>query len=132
MLFRSKLGHFVGKIGTWLTFSDDKRLFYPQNGRAFGQQIWRELAAKLQLNLIKVAAHQAPKAVKQKTLAWLKDYVYLGYPDELADAQIRIALMREDDQLTALDNNANINDKYSLSYNDWLGYQTKKQVEFKK
>ena len=118
--------------GTWLTFSDDKRLFYPQNGRAFGQQIWRELAAKLQLNLIKVAAHQAPKAVKQKTLAWLKDYVYLGYPDELADAQIRIALMREDDQLTALDNNANINDKYSLSYNDWLGYQTKKQVEFKK
>jgi hypothetical protein len=114
------------QAGTWLTFSDDQREFYPHNGRAFGHQKWRELAAKLQLNLVKVAAHQAPKAVKQKTLAWLKDYVYLGFPDDQADAKVRLAIIREDDQLVTLDGSPQINEKYTLSYNDWLGYQTLK------
>ncbi|WP_197905400.1 CRISPR-associated helicase Cas3' [Thiosulfatimonas sediminis] len=114
------------QLGTWLTFSDDHREFYPHNGRAFGHKKWRELAAKLQLSLVKIAIHQTPKAVKQKNLAWLKDYLYLGYPDEQADAAIRIALIREDDQLITLDGSPQINEKYTLSYNDWLGYQTLK------
>lgn len=109
--------------GTWLTFSDGQRAFYPHNGRAFGHEKWRELAAKLQMNLIKVTHHTAPKAVSQKTLAWLKDYVYLGCPDEQADAQVRVAVIRDDDQLCTLDGNTLINDKYQLSYNDWLGYK---------
>jgi len=111
--------------GTWLTFTNDERIFYPKNGRVFGHQKWRENAAKLQLNLVKVAEYIAPKAVLQSSVAWLKDYVYLGHPEE-DKAQIRMALAREDDQLTALDGNTNINDKYTLSYNDWQGYQSQK------
>lgn len=111
--------------GTWFTFTNDERLFYPHNGRAFGHTAWRELAAKLQMNLVKVAIHTAPNPVSQSSLSWLKDYVYLGHPEQ-QDAQIRVALIREDDQLSALDCNIKINDKYQLSYNDWLGYETKK------
>lgn len=114
--------------GTWLTFSDGQREFYPHNGRAFGHTKWRELAAKLQMNLVKVATHTAPNAVTQKTLTWLKDYLYLGYPDENTDAKIRVACVRDDDQLSALDGNTKINDKYQLSYNDWLGYQSQKNT----
>jgi CRISPR-associated endonuclease/helicase Cas3 len=113
--------------GSWLTFIDGQREFYPHNGRALGHKKWRELAAKLQVHLVKVTHYTAPKAVSQKTLAWLKDYVYLGYPDEQADAQIRVALIRDDDQLCTLDGITQINDNYQLSYNDWLGYQSQKQ-----
>lgn len=112
--------------GTWLTFSDEQCEFYPHNGRAFGHAKWRELAAKLQMNLVKVATHTAPNAVTQKTLTWLKDYLYLGYPDENSDAQIRVACVRDDDRLSALDGSTQLNDKYQLSYNDWLGYQSQK------
>ena len=113
--------------GTWFTFTNDERLFYPHNGRAFGHTAWRELAAKLQMNLVKVAIHTAPNPVSQSSLSWLKDYVYLGHPEQ-QDAQIRVALIREDDQLSALDCNIKINDKYQLSYNDWLGYQSQKNT----
>ncbi|MDX1348092.1 MAG: CRISPR-associated helicase Cas3' [Thiomicrorhabdus chilensis] len=114
--------------GTWLTFSDNHREFYPHNGRAFGHQKWRELSAKLQMNLVKVASHTAPNSVLQSSLGWLKDYIYLGHPDENTDAKVRVALIRDDDQLCALDGNTQINDKYQLSYNDWLGYQSQKNT----
>jgi len=114
--------------GTWLTFSDSQREFYPHNGRAFGYKAWRELAAKLQLNLVKVTSHTGPKAVLQSSLRWLGDYVYLGQPDENKDANVRVALIREDEQLCALDGSTQINDKYKLSYNDWLGYQAQKNT----
>ncbi|SFR51591.1 CRISPR-associated helicase Cas3' [Thiomicrospira sp. ALE5] len=113
--------------GTWLTFSDGQREFYPHNGRTFGHTRWRELAAKLQMNLVKVATHTAPNAMLQSSLSWLKDYVYLGHPEQ-SDAQVRVAVIREDDQLSALDGNTQINDKYQLSYNDWLGYQSQKNT----
>ncbi|MBN2864954.1 MAG: CRISPR-associated helicase Cas3' [Thiotrichales bacterium] len=114
--------------GTWIMFSNEQREFYPHNGRAFGHAAWRELAAKLQLNLVKVAIHTAPKKVPQSSLSWLKDYLYLGHPDESSDAKIRIALIREDDLLTSVDGSAQINDKYSLSYNGWMGYQSQKNI----
>lgn len=111
--------------GTWLTFTNDERIFYPNNGRASGQNTWRGLAAKLQLNLVKVASHTAPKAISRESIKWLQDYVYLGHPEN-NDAQVRIALVKNDETLSALDGNTQINDKYLLSYSDYLGYQAQK------
>lgn len=113
--------------GTWLTLSDGQRAFFPHNGRAFGHRKWRELAIKLQMNIVKVPKHTAPNALLQASINWLKDYIYLGHPEE-ADAQVRVALIREDDQLCALDGSTQINDKYQLSYNDWFGYQSQKNT----
>ncbi|MBE0471308.1 MAG: CRISPR-associated helicase Cas3' [Methyloprofundus sp.] len=112
--------------GTWFTFSEGESEFYPHNGRAFGHQKWRELAAKLQMNLVKVAQQNAPKPVLQSSLSGLKDYIYLGHPEQ-SDAKVRVALIRDDDQLTAVDGNTAINDKNELSYNDWMGYQSRKK-----
>jgi len=112
--------------GSWLTFTNDETLFYPHNGRAFGQDEWRKLSAMLQRNIVKVADYLAPdKQLKTTLEGWLKDYIYLGAPDQ-TDAAIRVALVRDDDQLTTLDGSTSCNKAYQLSYNAYLGYQSQK------
>lgn len=115
-----------GQKGSWLTFTNDETLFYPHNGRAFGQDEWRHLSAMLQRNIVKVADYLAPdKQLKTTLEAWLKDYIYLGAPDQ-TEAFIRVALVGEDEQLTALDSFQISNRKYQLSYSAYLGYQSQK------
>jgi CRISPR-associated endonuclease/helicase Cas3 len=114
-----------GQKGSLLTFTNDETLFYPHNGRAFGQDEWRHLSAMLQRNLVKVADRLAPDNQLKTNLSWLKDYLYLGAPDQ-TDAHIRVALVGNDDQLTALDGFQTSNRKYQLSYNAYLGYQSQK------
>jgi CRISPR-associated endonuclease/helicase Cas3 len=114
-----------GQKGSWLTFTNDETLFYPHNGRAFGQDEWRHLSAMLQCNLVKVADHLAPDNQLKTNLSWLKDYLYLGAPDQ-KDAVVRVALVGDDEQLTALDGFKTYNRKYQLSYNAYLGYRAQK------
>lgn len=127
LLFKSIERNQVHKnqTGYWVTFLNEERVFYAHNGRAFGQDVWRSLAAKLQMNLVKVAEYSAPKAILRKDIEWLKDYVYLGHPDNTESA-VRIAFVRDDDLLLALDGSTYINEKYQLSYSDWMGYQSSK------
>jgi len=77
------------------------------------------------MNIVKVAEYSAPKAILRKDIDWLKDYVYLGHPDN-TDSAVRIALVRDDYLLSALDGSTQINEKYQLSYSDWMGYQSSK------
>ena len=127
LLFKSIERNQVHKnqTGNWITFLNEERVFFPHNGRAFGHDVWRSLAAILQMNLVKVAEYSAPKAILRKDIDWLKDYIYLGHPDN-TDSEVRIALVRNDDLLSALDGSTQINDKYQLSYSDWTGYQSQK------
>lgn len=114
-----------GQQGSWLTFTNNKTLFYPHNGRAFGQDDWRKLSAILQRNLVKVADYLAPESQNQKSLVWLQDYCYLGAQDQ-TDAVIRVALVGDDDQLIALDGSKSCNEAYQLSYNAYQGYRSQK------
>jgi CRISPR-associated endonuclease/helicase Cas3 len=114
-----------GQKGSLLTFTNDETLFYPHNGRAFGQDEWRHLSAMLQRNLVKVADHLAPDNQLKTNLSWLKDYLYLGAPDQ-KDAVVRVALVGDDEQLIALDGFQTSNRKYQLSYNAYLGYRAQK------
>jgi hypothetical protein len=79
----------------------------------------------LQCNLVKVADHLAPDNQLKTNLSWLKDYLYLGAPDQ-KDAVVRVALVGDDEQLTALDGFKTYNRKYQLSYNAYLGYRAQK------
>jgi len=71
-------------------------------------------------NTLKVTDYLAPKAVRKSQIKWLGDYFYLGKPEYDESVMLRIALVRDDDRLVALDG-AQVNDQYQLSYNAHLG-----------
>lgn len=126
LLRRLQLNQTVrGQIGSLLTFTNDETLFYPHNGRAFGQKEWRRLSAMIQRNLVKVADYLAPDKQLKNSLVWLKDYLYLGALDQ-TDAIVRVALVGDDEGLTALDGYQSCNNNYQLSYSAYMGYQSQK------
>ena len=111
-------------LGTWLTLLSDELVFLPHNGRAFGHNIWRELAAKLAQNTIKVAEYIAPKSMTKSQLNWLKDYFYLG--DQNSGDQnslLRVGLVDADDLVKTLDSYSEVNETYQISYNEYNGYK---------
>ncbi len=113
------------QLGTWVTLLSDEQLFLPHNGKALERKIWRNLAATLMQNTVKVAIHNAPNAQSLKSLNWLKDYFYLGHPDA-PTALIRVALVKDDDALKLFDGVGSVHDKYQLAYNALQGYQAEK------
>ena len=112
--------------GTWLTLLNRERLWLPQNGRFLPRSDWRALSATLMQNTLKVTDYLAPKAVNKSQLIGLADYFYLGKPEYDESDLLRVALVKEDESLVALDG-AQVNEKYQLSYNSWQGYFAKKR-----
>ena len=111
--------------GTRLILLNRERVWLPQNGRSLPRSDWRTLSATLMQNTLKVTDYLAPKAVNKSQLIGLADYFYLGKPEYDESDLLRVALVKEDESLVALDG-AQANDKYQLSYNSWQGYFAKK------
>lgn len=109
------------KQGTWVTLLNHERLWLPQNGRSLPRSKWREISATLMQNTLKVADYLAPNAVSKSQLNWLADYFYLGRPEYDESVMLRVALVRDDENLIGLDGEK-VNGKYQLSYNARLGY----------
>ena len=111
--------------GIWLTLLNRERLWLPQNGRSLPRSDWRTLSATLMQNTLKVTDYLAPKAVNKSRIIGLADYFYLGKPEYDESDLLRVALVKEDESLVALDG-AQANDEYQLSYNSQQGYFAKK------
>lgn len=119
---------FKNKSGALLTLLDNKQIFLPYNGKAFGHAVWREKAATLALHVVKIAVHQAPGPIIMKQLNWLKDYCYLGQQGS-NDSLLRVGLVGKEGQIMSLDGFSSTNDKYNLSYNNFLGYKAEKIIK---
>lgn len=109
---------------TTVCLLDGSRLELPCNGRKLSKPKWRELAAELTRHCLQVAEHIAPNAVPANSLFWLKDYFYLGNPQD-GESLLRVALVAPDGGLKALDGGP-VNEEYALSYDDRLGYRAVK------
>ena len=81
--------------------------------------IRRKIAAELLRNTVMVREYLAPKATT-KQLMWLKDYVYLG---DYEESPFRVAIVSESGELRGVDGEADILEKYTLSYDSCLGYR---------
>ncbi|MGM0439664.1 MAG: CRISPR-associated helicase Cas3' [Chlamydiota bacterium] len=115
-----------GQKGTWVTLLNGERLFLPHNGMAFGPWIRRKLAAKLNDNIVAVADYLAPAHQNARMLGWLKDYLYLGPPDQ-SEANVRVGMVRDDQLLVGLKGREEPNDKYDIYYSADSGYWVKKR-----
>ncbi|MHB1321386.1 MAG: CRISPR-associated helicase Cas3' [Acidithiobacillus ferrivorans] len=111
--------------GVTVTFLDGTKLFVPVNGRSLPRSTWRDVAATLLLNTLRVAEYLAPKPVNRQQIEWLGDYFYLGKPEYQESVMLRLALVNQDDMLRSIDGTV-INDKYRLSYNAKSGYLARK------
>jgi CRISPR-associated endonuclease/helicase Cas3 len=114
------------KQGACATLLSGERLFVPYNGRSLTRRKWREITATLMQNTVRVTDYLAPRAISKNHLQWLGDYFYLGRPEYDESTLLRVALVDESGELTALDKST-INDRYRLSYDATLGYRAIKQ-----
>ena len=87
---------------------------------------WRQTAASLMLNTVKVAPHQAPMVIPIKQLEWLKDYVYLGNEDE--ECPFRVAVVDASGSIKNL-NGGDASNTYQLTYGTEQGYRADKRAK---
>ncbi len=117
--------HTSGKSATEVTFLTGEKICLPCNIKAYDKQQWRELAAKLLQNTVQVADYIAPQADRStQDLTWLKDYLYLGNPEQ-GESLLRIALVDDADNISSLSGGSALAN-YQLGYNAALGYQAEK------
>lgn len=109
---------------TELTMLDGSILQVRKNKKVKKQ--WRQTAARLMLNTVKVAQHLAPTAIPIKHLEWLKDYVYLGNDGE--ECPFRIAVVDKSGSINNLNGGA-ASDKYELTYDSVQGYRAEKRAK---
>ncbi len=107
-----------------ITLLNNKTIDLPKNIKFYDKSQWRKLAALLLQNTVQVADYLAPEKITIQKLDWLKNYFYLGNP-ELGESLLRVAIVDESDEIKSLMGGASL-DSYQLSYNDKLGYQSKK------
>ena len=84
---------------------------------------WRQTAASLMLNTVKVAPRHAPLALSKKQLEWLKDYVYLGNEDE--ECPFRVAVVDAGGSIKNL-NGGDASDTHQLTYDTEQGFRADK------
>jgi CRISPR-associated endonuclease/helicase Cas3 len=125
VLLISACQHDQEKQGAWTTLLNGNCLWVPYNGRALLRNKWREITTMLMQNTVRVADYLAPKANSKKHIQWLGDYFYLGRPEYEESVMLRVAIVEENGDLTALDKGT-INEKYQLTYDVRLGYRADK------
>lgn len=96
-------------------------LIVPFNGKQLNKTQWRRLAATLARNVVVVSEYNAPQALRQDELNWLKDYFYLGNQHE-EESQLRIGIVSPSGELFNL--HGTTHNKYQLFYDAALGFQT--------
>lgn len=115
------------KQTTQLTFLDGGVLLLPSNPKQGGDRVWRQRAAALQGQLIRVPPEQAPEPVLHHSLHWLKEYLYLGSRDH-ETARLRVALVQPDGELQGL-NGETASPDYQLVYDGQRGYRAIKHSD---
>lgn len=116
--------HDQAKQGTWVTLLNNEKLWVPHNGRSLNPRQWREVSATLIQNTLKVTDYLAPSSVSRDQVKWLGDYFYLGKPELDESVTLRVALVDKGGAVKSINNI--LNDKYSIEYDETIGYQTKK------
>jgi len=109
--------------GTVVRFLDETTVLLPAKGKGLSPLQRRELAAKLLQNTVRVADYLAPKSSDIKSLDWLQDYMYLGKHD--GESRLRLAKVLDSDAVVSPDN-GNASEKYTIQYDQQLGYQAEK------
>lgn len=101
---------------TIVMFTDDETLTLPDHPWAKGMPEWRRAAVALQLHMVTVSESVAPPAISEKTLAWLKNYIYL-------EESFRVALVQEDGTIVSLLGDQS---QVKASYDAEIGFQATK------
>jgi CRISPR-associated endonuclease/helicase Cas3 len=122
--------HDLRKQGTRITLLDNDQIWVPHNGRTLKRARWREISATLMQNTLKVADYLAPDAVNKVHIGWLGDYFYLGRLEYAESVMLRVALVDESGTVKSLDNSL-ANERYQISYDPSVGYQTIKRKDQK-
>jgi CRISPR-associated endonuclease/helicase Cas3 len=110
--------------GVLVKFLDDALILLPNRGKGLLPQQRRELAAKLLQNTVRVAEYLAPKPTAGNGLDWLQEYLYLG-KSEQGENRLRVAKIMDNGVIVSLDN-GEASEKYSIQYDQYLGYQADK------
>ncbi|WP_457670400.1 CRISPR-associated helicase Cas3' [Thiolapillus sp.] len=117
------------KQATLVTFLDGETLLLPHYAKSGGHRAWRQRAAALQRQQVKVAPEQAPDQVLRRSLHWLAPYLYLGSGDQEL-ARLRVALVQADGELQGLSGGpASVERR--ITYDDQRGYRAEKHANQK-
>lgn len=109
--------------GVLVIFLDEASILLPNKGKGLLPQQRRELAAKLLQNTVRVAEYLAPKPTAGNGLDWLQDYLYLGKAE--GESRLRVAKVLDSGAVVSLDD-GEASEKYSIQYDQYLGYQAGK------
>jgi CRISPR-associated endonuclease/helicase Cas3 len=110
--------------GVLVRFLDDESVLLTDKGNGLLPEQRRQLAAKLLQNTVRVAEYLAPKAIVGNGLDWLQEYIYLGKA-EGGENRLRVAKVLDSDVVVSLDGGEAL-EKYSIQYDQHLGYQADK------
>lgn len=111
---------------TYLEFFDGTKLNLPRrNKRKISTSERKDVALKINPQIVIVAEHMAPRAMNRSELQWLSPYIYIG--DEEYQP-LRMALIGKDGLLTWHASDG-VNDKYTLHYRADIGYIADKKSE---
>lgn len=108
----------IDDAGVRLWLLDGSEILLPKFVNVAGR---RKIASRLLKNTVIVPIYLAP-IVMTEQIKWLRDYVYLGNYEE---SPFRVAIVLDSDELQGI-NQGVASEKYNLTYNDYLGYQSKK------
>jgi CRISPR-associated endonuclease/helicase Cas3 len=121
LLIRKKYSDETGAI---LILLNGDKLLLSRNIKHKDRKEWRNIAARLQQNVVLVPQHLAP-STSQQEIQWLKDFVYLGDRDE---SPFRVAIVRENGNLCGIDQ-GNALQGYELTYTPIYGYGARKRKD---
>ena len=118
LLIRNK---YFDDNGTIITLLNGDKKHLNKNAKKQGVKNWRENAAELQKNIVRVPVYLAPETPLSQ-MNWLKEYIYLG---NIEESPFRVAKVKDNGCLASLDSGLAL-PGYDLAYNCEIGYSAKK------
>jgi CRISPR-associated endonuclease/helicase Cas3 len=103
-----------------VTFTDGQELKLPRRPWAKGLPEWRKASVALLMHTVTVSARTAPEPLPEKTLGWLKPYVFL-------DDSFRVALVQNDGTVIPIQEGPFKAHQQLATYDSRIGYQTHKE-----
>jgi CRISPR-associated endonuclease/helicase Cas3 len=85
----------------------------------------REYAAELTKHIVSVPEKQVPQAVFPRTLALLKEYIYVE-TGEHGESSLYVAILKDSGELTGIDY-TEVSKGFTLSYDKTIGYRAEKR-----
>ncbi|MCL7750267.1 CRISPR-associated helicase Cas3' [Guyparkeria hydrothermalis] len=114
---------------TIVTLLDGSRHKIPWDRHVLQRREWRVLSVQLARQKVRVAEHQAPRAlpVRQLRRYGLGNCFYLGQPEDEVSS-FRVGLVNDAREVVGLDGHA-ANDKFRTFYRHELGYQAERRKD---